>query len=114
MKVLEVPSSPILGIKPNALQEALQNGPIAALVLVPSFSNPTGSLMTVENRNKILALSELYDIPLIEDDLFSELNYHGKSLPAIKSMESSANVIYCSSVSKSLGSGLVMWWKVSS
>jgi DNA-binding transcriptional MocR family regulator len=110
MKVLEVPSSPVLGMKPDALQDALMNWPIAALVLVPSFSNPTGSLMPVMNRKKILALSELYDIPLIEDDLFSELNYQGKPLPAIKSMESNANVIYCSSVSKSLGSGFRLGW----
>ncbi|WP_394392492.1 PLP-dependent aminotransferase family protein [Shewanella woodyi] len=110
MKALPLPCSGSLGMKPDTLQDALQSWPISAIVLVPSFSNPTGSLMPIESRKRVIALVEEYDIALIEDDLFSELNYQDKPVPAIKSLEMKGNVIYCSSVSKSLGSGFRLGW----
>ena len=46
----------------------------------------------------------------MSDDLFGDLHYSGTSLPAIKSFDSQGRVLYCSSVSKSLGSGFRIGW----
>lgn len=110
MKALEIPTSLRSGMDINALKEALTQWTVSAVVLVPSFSNPTGSLMPIEARRALVEFSASMKLPLIEDDLFSELNFSGKPKPSLKSMDKAGYVIYCSSVSKSLGSGFRLGW----
>ncbi|AZQ13126.1 PLP-dependent aminotransferase family protein [Shewanella khirikhana] len=110
MKVLEIPCSPGQGLSVEALQLALARWQVAALVLCPDFSNPTGSQMPLANRQRLLALAGEHDLAIIEDDLFSELQEPGKGIPALKALDTDGRVIYCSSVAKSLGSGLRLGW----
>lgn len=110
MKVLEIPGSAGLGMSVEALELALERWQISALVLCPDFSNPTGSQMPLANRQRLLALAASRDMAIIEDDLFSELQEPGKALPSLKALDREGRVIYCSSVAKSLGSGLRLGW----
>lgn len=71
-----------------------------------SYQDPTGTVLSVERRKKLLQLSEKYRIPIIEDDAASELVYEGKGLPTIKSMDKSGNVIYIYSFSLTFAPGL--------
>ena len=111
LKAIEIPSHPESGISISALELAIDQWQIKGCVLVPSYSNPSGSCMPLERRQQLLALTEAEGIPIIEDGLFDELSHSGKAPPSLKSLAAKPeNVLYCSSVSKSLAPGVRVGW----
>ena len=71
-----------------------------------SFNNPTGVMLSLERRRKLLELSYKYRIPIIEDDESSEIYYSERPLPSIKSMDHGDNVIYMYSFSLDMVPGI--------
>jgi DNA-binding transcriptional MocR family regulator len=110
LRVLELPNHPQEGISLAALESALEQRQIAACVLVANFNNPIGSCMSAEKKRQIAALFNTYNIPLIEDDIYGDLNFEGTRPKAIKAFDTQGWVLYCSSVSKTLSPGLRMGW----
>ena len=81
-------------------------------VLVSSFQNPTGALMPVENRKNLVAMTHRYGVPVIEDNVFSEL-YFGTHRPvSLKMFDRKELVIACSSFSKILAPGFRIGWVI--
>jgi DNA-binding transcriptional MocR family regulator len=80
LRALEIPSHPRYGLELEALQAALDKRRVAAVLLVPSFSNPLGSCMPEEHRQRLVAMLAEKDVPLIEDDLYGDL-YFGPERP---------------------------------
>ncbi len=110
MQAMEIPTDPRKGISLDALQLALEQWPIKAVALVPTNNNPLGFTMPDENRQRLLTMLAEKEIPVIEDDLFGDLNYSGSRPKAIKAYDENGQVLYCSSVSKSIASGLRVGW----
>jgi DNA-binding transcriptional MocR family regulator len=110
LKALELPTHPQTGVSLTALESALQNHQIAACVLIPNFNNPLGSCISDENKRSIAKLITQYNIPLIEDDVYGELNFDGTRPKAIKAFDTEGWVLYCSSISKTLSPGLRIGW----
>ncbi len=73
-----------------------------------SYHDPTGCILSVERRRKLLELSNRYRLPIVEEDAASELSFEEKFLPTIKSMDRSENVIYIYSFSLTFIPGLSM------
>ena len=95
------------GVDTDALERLLKTEKNVKLIyLIPTFQNPTGITTSYEKRRAVLELSERYNVPLLEDDPYEELRFGGESIPTIKSMDRSGNVIYCSSFSKLLSPGM--------
>ena len=76
------------------------------LYLVPTFSNPTGRVISLEKRKAIIELTAKYGVILLEDDPYNELRYSGECVPSMKSMDTTGNVIYSASFSKTIVPGL--------
>ena len=112
LKALELPTHPQTGISLDHLETALENRQVSACVLVSNFSNPLGSCMSDINKQRLVALLNRYDIPLIEDDVYGELHFEGTRPKAIKAFDTEGRVLYCSSVSKTLSPGLRVGWSV--
>lgn len=74
--------------------------------LTPSHQCPTTVTMPMHRRQEILELSKKRDVVLFEDDHESELNFSGRPLPALKSLDNDGRVIYLGSLSKTLAHGL--------
>ena len=110
IKVLEIPSSPTEGISLDALRFAVAHHRIAACLTIPSYSNPSGSLMNETKKKELVELTAGAGILLIEDDIYGELPHAGPRTPACKAFDRAGNVIYCSSFSKTLGPGLRLGW----
>lgn len=81
-------------------------GQCAYVYLTPSHQCPTTVTMSLKRRHDILALARKKDVVLFEDDHESELNFSGKPLPALKSLDTDGRVIYLGSLSKTLAHGL--------
>lgn len=112
LKALEIPTDPQEGISLGALELALESWPIAACVLVPSFSNPLGTCLSDERKQTLLGLLEKFNVPLVEDDIYGELPFAGPRPRPIKSWDKKGLVYYCSSSSKTLAAGLRVGWMV--
>ena len=59
-----------------------------------SFHDPTGHILSLERRKKIIEISNTYRVPIVEEDAASELVYEGEKLPPIKAFDTLENVIY--------------------
>ena len=74
--------------------------------VTPSHQCPTTVTMPIERRRELLEAARTHDLVVFEDDHESELNFSGRPLPALKSMDSEGRVIYIGSLSKTLSHGL--------
>lgn len=112
LKALEIPASPRGGISLEALEYALDrnHGEVKACIVITNFNNPLGSLMSDEDKQKLVALLENYRIPLIEDDIYGDLSYRDERPSVAKSFDKTGNVLLCSSISKTLAPGYRVGW----
>ncbi|OKO50864.1 GntR family transcriptional regulator (plasmid) [Bacillus toyonensis] len=78
---------------------------------VPTLNNPTGYNWSMEEKKKLYNTCKELQIPIIEDDVYHELLFESTS-PAIKSFDTSGQVLYIGSVSKTLSPGLRIGWVV--
>ncbi len=81
-------------------------GQCAYVYVTPSHQCPTTVTMSLERRQEILELARKRDVVLFEDDHESELNFSGRPLPALKSLDVDGRVLYLGSLSKTLAHGL--------
>ena len=115
LKAVEIPSSSATGISPDALLLALQNWPVSALVVMPSYATPTGACMTDIDRQRLVTIAAEYDLPVIEDDIYGDLTFglqRPRTLHSFALEQGYDGVILCSSVSKSLSRDLRIGWIV--
>lgn len=112
MLALEIDTDPVDGLRPEALAVVLQREPVAAVVSVGTFNNPTGSVVPREAREQIVALLAEQGIPLIEDDIYGEL-YLGQHKPLpYKAFDRTGQVMTCSGFSKTIAPGYRVGWIV--
>ena len=81
---------------------------------IPTLQNPTGTVMTMKRRHKILSLSEQYAVPIFEDECYADLIFEGEYENAIRSLDDSNRVLHIGSFSKSLGPGIRLGYVVAS
>ncbi|MEY9971828.1 PLP-dependent aminotransferase family protein [Lysinibacillus sp. RC79] len=98
------------GIKPEDLRSLYKKHRIRMIFLNPDFQNPTGSVMNEKKRRDILDISSELGIPVVEDDPYSLTAFTGRKIPTLKSMDVNGNVLYISSLSKIVASGLRIGW----
>ena len=100
------------GIDIPALELSIKEHRPKIIYLAPTYQNPTGTTLTIEERKAVARLASHYEVPLIEDDPYSELRYDGPALPPIKSYAAEDAVIYLGTFSKTLAPGLRLGWIV--
>lgn len=91
--------------------QALKRKRQSLFYCVPTLHNPTGYNWSMEEKEKLYNACKDLQIPIIEDDVYHEL-YFESSSPAIKSFDTSGQVLYIGSVSKTLSPGLRIGWVV--
>ncbi len=94
-------------IDPDELEITVKANKNAKLLyLIPTFQNPTGRTMPLDVRKRCLQIAEKYGLIILEDNPYGELRFEGEEVPTIKSMDEDGRVVYCSSFSKILSSGM--------
>lgn len=112
LKALEIPSHPHEGIALEVLGFALERWKIKACVVVPNFSNPLGFLMPEARKRALVELLSSHAVPLIEDDVYGDLGFEVRRPSTCKGFAPEADILYCSSFSKTLSPGLRIGWVV--
>lgn len=98
------------GVKPNDIHNAYINHRIRMIFLSPAYQNPTGAVLHPERRKKILKTAFEFGIPIVEDDPYSLLSFENEREATLKSEDSHGVVIYISSLSKMVSSGIRIGW----
>ena len=84
------------------------------LYVVPNFQNPTGLLIGLEKRQRLLEWSERRDVLVVEDDPYREIYFEDSVREAdvrpMKADDANGRVIYLSSFSKTLAPGYRVAW----
>jgi 2-aminoadipate transaminase len=87
---------------------------VKLLYLVPNFQNPTGSLLGLAKRSRILEWAERRDVLIVEDDPYGLLYFDDVATEAetrpICADDRSGRVLYLSTVSKMLAPGFRVGW----
>src|SRR3954447_6948193 len=116
----DVQSAPIdaHGVQVDKLEELIAEHKPKFVYLVPTFGNPSGALLSLERRKKVLQLAVKYQVLVIEDDPYGDL-YFTKEPPPPSLLALSKDVpgsrewlAHCGSMSKVLSPGLRVGWLV--
>ncbi len=73
-----------------------------AVYVSPSNQFPTGSIMPVGKRYRLLEWAKENNSFILEDDYDSELRYFGKPVPALQGLDQDSRVVYLGSFSSTL------------
>ena len=105
------------GVQVDKLEQLIAEHKPKFVYLIPTFGNPSGALLSLERRKKILELAVKYQVLIVEDDPYGDL-YFGEAPPpsmlAISKDVSGSRewIAHCGSMSKVLSPGLRVGWLV--
>ena len=111
------------GLDVDKLEAQLRGGP-KFLYILPNFQNPAGVTLSLERRRRLVELANHYGAPIVEDDPYGQLRYEGEHLPPIVQIDAeyhgcdkgdcefTGDVLYLSTLSKTLAPGLRIAWIV--
>jgi 2-aminoadipate transaminase len=92
----------------------LEGRRVRFLYVVPNFQNPTGLLIGLDKRRRLLEWASRRNVLLLEDDPYRELYFEDSATEAdvrpIRADDTEGRVIYLSSFSKTLAPGFRVAW----
>lgn len=87
---------------------------IAFLYVVPNFQNPSGLLIGLEKRRRLLEWAARRDVLIVEDDPYGALHFDDAASASdtrpIKADDADGRVVYLSSFSKTVAPGFRVAW----
>ena len=87
---------------------------IKFLYVVPNFQTPTGLLIGLAKRQRLLEWAERREVLIVEDDPYRELYFEDSATEAdvrpIKADDARGRVVYLSSFSKTIAPGFRVAW----
>lgn len=110
LRAIEIPSDPEGGVSPSDLAHTLRTFDIAACILSPNFNNPDSSLTPDDTKKEIVEMLARRDIPLVEDDVSTDLHFTPKRPGTYKQFDEKGLVLLCSSFSKTVAPGYRVGW----
>jgi len=110
LKAMEIPTNAENGLSLEALELALEQWPIKAILVTPTCNNPMGYSMSEADKKRLYQLAQSYDISIIEDDIYGDISYQAPRPKTIKSFDKDGRVLLCSSFSKTVAPGVRVGW----
>jgi 2-aminoadipate transaminase len=96
------------------MRERQQGRRVAFLYVVPNFQNPTGLLISLDKRRRLLEWASRRDVLVVEDDPYGALYFDDTATAAdtrpIKADDAEHRVVYLSSFSKTVAPGFRVAW----
>jgi DNA-binding transcriptional MocR family regulator len=115
----EVISAPIdaEGARVDALEKLIAEHQPKLVYLIPTFGNPSGAMLSLERRKKVLELAVKYQTLVVEDDPYGDLYFGEAPPPSLLALSSEVPgsrdwLAHCGSLSKVLSPGLRIGWLV--
>lgn len=103
--LVTVPMEPD-GMDMAQLEAAIKKYAPKFIYTMPNYHNPTGVVMSLEKRQKLLELAGKYCIPIIEEDSQRDFRYEGNRLPSLYAQDKYRSVIYIDSFTLTFPCGI--------
>jgi len=91
------------GLDVDAIAGSLSGGDV--VYTIPTFQNPSGRTLSLENRRRLLDLAADRGATVFEDDPYGMLRFEGESIPRLFEI-SEGSTIFLSSFSKTVAPGI--------
>ncbi|HEY2699557.1 MAG TPA: aminotransferase class I/II-fold pyridoxal phosphate-dependent enzyme [Pseudonocardiaceae bacterium] len=106
------------GTDPDELDQALrraaaERAKVAFVYLNPTFHNPTGTVMSLQRRERVVDVLARHRVPAVEDAAYAELDLDGIEVPpSLGALAGYRGVIQLGTFAKTLAPGLRLGWLV--
>ncbi len=105
------------GVQVDVLEQLIIEHQPKLVYLIPTFGNPSGAMLSLARRKRILELAAQHRVLVVEDDPYGELYFDAPPPPSMLALTdgvagSRDYLAYCGSFSKVLSPGLRVGWMV--
>ncbi|MDA8452826.1 PLP-dependent aminotransferase family protein [Acidovorax sp. NCPPB 3859] len=115
----ELVSAPVdgHGVDADALERLIVEHRPKFVYLIPTFGNPSGALLSLERRRRILELAVRHQVLIVEDDPYGDLYFGEAPPPSLLALSATVPgsrelLAHCGSLSKVLSPGLRVGWLI--
>jgi 2-aminoadipate transaminase len=105
------------GVQVDRLEQLIVEHKPKFVYLIPTFGNPSGAMLNLERRRKVLELAVKHGTVVVEDDPYGDLYFGKAPPPSLMSLTnevpgSRERLVHCGSLSKVLSPGLRIGWMI--
>ena len=105
------------GVQVDELERLITEHKPKFVYLIPTFGNPSGAMLSLERRKRVLELAVKYQTLIIEDDPYGDLYFDAPPPPSLLALSAQVPgsrdwLVHCGSLSKVLSPGLRVGWMV--
>jgi DNA-binding transcriptional MocR family regulator len=105
------------GVDTDRLEQLIAEHKPKMVYLIPTFGNPSGALLSLERRKRVLELAVKYQTLVVEDDPYGDLYFGEAPPPSMLALSSQVPgsrelLAHCGSLSKVLSPGLRVGWMI--
>jgi 2-aminoadipate transaminase len=105
------------GVKVDVLEQLIVEHKPKFIYLVPTFGNPSGAMLSLARRKRVLELAVQHKVLVVEDDPYGELYFGAPPPPSMMAMTAQVEgsrewIAYCGSFSKVLSPGIRVGWMI--
>ena len=105
------------GVNTDVLEKLIAEHRPKFVYVIPTFGNPTGALLNLERRKKLLELAVKYETLMVEDDPYGDLYFNDAPPPSLLALSAQVPgsrdwLVHCGSLSKVLSPGLRVGWMI--
>lgn len=105
------------GVMVDELEKLIVQHKPKLVYLIPTFGNPSGAMLSLARRRRVLELAAKYQVLVVEDDPYGELYFGAPPPPSMFALSDQVPgsrewLAYCGSFSKVLSPGLRVGWLI--
>ncbi len=105
------------GVQTDALERLIVEHKPKFIYLIPTFGNPSGAMLSLERRKRVLELAVQHKVLIVEDDPYGDLYFGDAPPPSLLALSAQVpgsrdHLVHCGSLSKVLSPGLRVGWMV--
>jgi DNA-binding transcriptional MocR family regulator len=104
------------GLLVEGFESLLKETPVKALYVMPTFSNPSGAVLSLERRRRLLEVAQEHGVVVVEDDAYGPLWFAEAPPPSLlalaQQMDTPPVCVHLSTLSKIVAPGLRLGWAI--
>jgi 2-aminoadipate transaminase len=105
------------GLIPDALEETIERleregRRVKLLYTIPNFQNPTGTMLTLERRQRVVEICQRHGVLIMEDDAYGDIRFERERPPSLFALAGGKGAVFMGTFSKTVATGLRVGWAI--